>query len=163
MDVDFLQAELWRDQLTEPVLALETKLARFQGVRYRVASPGHGAPRQDHGRLVRPGGHRLYTLSLANKQISVFDKPKIKSIRRKSRFSNQYRPPGQSSFSRVSCIPTSFTNRLLSENSPSYLNPPIIYKLNNNSSELLTERPASLNREWTVSLEAGCDSLRLVS
>lgn len=55
--------KLWRDQLTELVLALETKLARFQGERYRVVSPGHGAPRQDHGRLHRPGGHRLYTLS----------------------------------------------------------------------------------------------------
>lgn len=37
--------------MTEFVLALETKLARFQGERYRVVSPGHGAPRQDHGRL----------------------------------------------------------------------------------------------------------------
>ena len=57
--------KLWRDQLTEFVLALETKLARYQGERYRVVSPGHGAPRQDHGRLhrVRAGGRRLYTLS----------------------------------------------------------------------------------------------------
>lgn len=82
---NFVQHKLWRDQWTALALALETKLARFQGERYRVAS-GHGAASQDHGRLVRPGGRTLVcNLSIANKQILAFDKREMKSIRERKK------------------------------------------------------------------------------